>query len=52
VEEDPEINYDDRMTYRQLAAEALAEKDYAGFLSDLYQALTDGRRDPNDVVRD
>ncbi len=38
--------------YRQLAAEALAEKDYDGFISELYQALTDGRRDPNDVVRD
>jgi acetyltransferase-like isoleucine patch superfamily enzyme len=40
------------MTYRQLAAEALAENDYAGFLSELHQALTEGRRDPNDVVRD
>jgi acetyltransferase-like isoleucine patch superfamily enzyme len=40
------------MTYRQLAAEAIAEKDYDGFLSELNNALTDGRRDPNDVVRD
>jgi len=40
------------MTYRQLVAQALAENDYASFLSELHQALTDGRRDPNDVVRD
>lgn len=40
------------MTYRQLAAEAIAEKDYESFLSDLLTALTDGRQDPNDVVRD
>ena len=40
------------MAYRQLAAQALAEKDYESFLSDLNTALTDGRLDPNDVVRD
>ena len=40
------------MTYRQLVAEAAAEKDYDGFLSELRQALTDGRIDPNEVVRD
>ena len=40
------------MTYRQLAAQALAEEDYEAFISELYSALTDGRRDPNDVVRD
>jgi acetyltransferase-like isoleucine patch superfamily enzyme len=40
------------MTYRQLAAEAVAEKDYESFLSELRSALTDGRQDPNDVVRD
>ena len=40
------------MTYRQLAAQAIAEKDYDSFLSDLNNALTDGRQDPNDVVRD
>jgi len=42
----------DCMTYRQLAAEAIAENDFESFLSDLQTALTDGRRDPNDVVRD
>lgn len=40
------------MTYRQLAAQTIAEKDYDSFLSDLNNALTDGRQDPNDVVRD
>ena len=40
------------MTYRQLTAQALAEKDYDSFLSELNNALTDGRRDPNEVVRD
>jgi acetyltransferase-like isoleucine patch superfamily enzyme len=40
------------MVYRHLTAEALAEKDYDSFLSELNNALTDGRRDPNDVVRD
>jgi hypothetical protein len=40
------------MTYRELAAEAVAEKDYEGFLSELKQALTDGRTNPNEVVRD
>jgi acetyltransferase-like isoleucine patch superfamily enzyme len=40
------------MTYRQLTAEALAEKDYESFLSELNRALTDGLRDPNEVVRD
>lgn len=40
------------MTYRELAAEAAAEKDYEGFLSELKQALTDGRTNPNEVVRD
>jgi len=40
------------MTYRELAAEAAAERDYDGFLTELKQALTDGRIDPNEVVRD
>jgi acetyltransferase-like isoleucine patch superfamily enzyme len=40
------------MTYRDLSAQALAEDDYEGFLTSLQQALTDGRRDPNEVVRD
>jgi acetyltransferase-like isoleucine patch superfamily enzyme len=40
------------MTYRNLSAQALAASDYDGFLTELEQALTDGRRDPNEVVRD
>jgi acetyltransferase-like isoleucine patch superfamily enzyme len=38
------------MTYRELSAQALAEGDYDSFLAELYQALTSGQRDPNDVV--
>ena len=40
------------MTYRELSAQALAEQDYDGFLTELEQSLTDGRKDPNEVVRD
>jgi acetyltransferase-like isoleucine patch superfamily enzyme len=40
------------MTYRELSAEALAEQDYDAFLAELEKSLTDGRKDPNDVVRD
>ncbi|HEV8427610.1 MAG TPA: acyltransferase [Pyrinomonadaceae bacterium] len=40
------------MTYRELSAQALAEQDYDAFLTELQKSLTDGRRDPNDVVRD
>ena len=40
------------MTYRNLSAQALAEQDYDSFLSELEKSLTDGRTDPNDVVRD
>jgi len=40
------------MTYRELSAQALAEQDYDGFLTELEKSLTDGRRDPNEVVRD
>src|SRR5262249_29572401 len=40
------------MTYRDLSAQALAESDYDRCLKELERALTDGRRDPNDVVRD
>ena len=40
------------MTYRELSAEALAEQDYDAFLDELEKSLTDGRKDPNDVVRD
>ena len=40
------------MTYRELSAQALAEQDYDAFLTELKKSLTDGRKDPNDVVRD
>src|SRR5262245_51612705 len=40
------------MTYRDLSAQALAEQDYDNFLTELERSLTDGRRDPNDVVRE
>jgi len=40
------------MTYRELSAQALAEQDYDAFLTELGRSLTDGKRDPNDVVRD
>lgn len=40
------------MTYRELSAQALAEEDYEGFLTELEKSLTDGRKDPNEVVRD
>ncbi len=40
------------MTYRELSAQALAEEDYDGFLTELERSLTDGRKDPNEVVRD
>ena len=40
------------MTYRDLSAQALAEQDFESFLIELEQSLTDGRQDPNDVVRD
>ena len=40
------------MTYRELSAQALAENDYQSFLTELEKSLTDGRKDPNDVVRE
>lgn len=40
------------MTYRRLSAQAFAEQDYESFLIELENSLTDGRRDPNDVVRE
>jgi len=40
------------MTYRELSAQALAEKDYQAFLEELHRSLTDGRKAPNEVVRD
>jgi acetyltransferase-like isoleucine patch superfamily enzyme len=40
------------MTYRELSAQALAENDYDGFVTELQRSLTDGKKDPNEVVRD
>jgi acetyltransferase-like isoleucine patch superfamily enzyme len=40
------------MTYRALSAQALAAEDYDAFLTELQKSLTDGRKDPNEVVRD
>jgi acetyltransferase-like isoleucine patch superfamily enzyme len=40
------------MTYRRLSAEALAEQDYDAFLTELHKSLSDGKTDPNEVVRD
>ncbi len=40
------------MSYRELSAQPQADNDFNQFLEDLFSALTDGRRDPNDVVRD
>jgi acetyltransferase-like isoleucine patch superfamily enzyme len=40
------------MSYRRLEALPQAEASYEDFLGTLHRALTDGRQDPNDVVRD
>jgi len=40
------------MTYRELTATPEAQADYDAFLEELQTALTEGRRDPNDIVRD
>ena len=40
------------MAYRELRPQPQAEADFDEFLESLGRALTDGRRDPNDVVRD
>ncbi|MCU1263848.1 MAG: transferase hexapeptide repeat containing protein [Acidobacteria bacterium] len=40
------------MVYRKLTAQPQAESDFTEFLEKLFSALTDGRQDPNDVVRD
>jgi acetyltransferase-like isoleucine patch superfamily enzyme len=40
------------MSYRELQAQPQAEADFDDFLGSLHRALTDGRRDPNLVVRD
>lgn len=39
------------MSYRALRAQPQAEADFDEFLETLHSALTDGKRDPNDVVR-
>jgi acetyltransferase-like isoleucine patch superfamily enzyme len=40
------------MTYRQLVAGSLAQPDFDSFLEQLQTALTEGRTDPNEIVRD
>jgi acetyltransferase-like isoleucine patch superfamily enzyme len=40
------------MSYRALRAQPQAEADFDEFLGTLHRDLTDGKRDPNDVVRD
>jgi len=40
------------MAYREIRAQPQAEADFNEFLESLHLALTNGKRDPNDVVRD
>jgi acetyltransferase-like isoleucine patch superfamily enzyme len=40
------------MAYREIRAQPQAEADFDEFLESLHHALTNGKRDPNDVVRD
>lgn len=40
------------MAYRELAAEPQAQIDFDEFIEELNHELTEGQRDPNDVVRD
>jgi len=40
------------MVYRDLAAQPQAEADFTQFLDDIFNGLTNGRRDPNDVVKE
>jgi acetyltransferase-like isoleucine patch superfamily enzyme len=40
------------MAYREIRAQPQAEADFDEFLDNLHRALTDGKRDPNDVVRE
>lgn len=40
------------MAYRELSAQPQAQSDFDEFLADLYRDLTQGVRDPNEVVRD
>jgi len=41
-----------QMPYRELSAQPQTQIDFDEFLENLKAALTDGRRDPNEVVRD
>lgn len=40
------------MVYRELSVQPLVEGDFSEFLSELREGLVNGRRDPNEVVRD
>jgi acetyltransferase-like isoleucine patch superfamily enzyme len=40
------------MTYRQLSAGSKAQPDFDSFFEELQTALTEGRQDPNDLVRE
>jgi acetyltransferase-like isoleucine patch superfamily enzyme len=40
------------MAYRELSAQPHAQADFDEFLADLYRELTEGFRNPNEVVRD
>src|ERR1700687_1765344 len=40
------------MPYRELSAQPQAEADFSKFLESLQASLTDGKRDPNEVVRE
>jgi acetyltransferase-like isoleucine patch superfamily enzyme len=40
------------MAYRQLSAGPEAQSDYDSFLQELETAIVEGRRDPNEIVRD
>ena len=40
------------MAYRELSAQPQAQADFDEFLADLYRDLTQGVRNPNEVVRD
>lgn len=40
------------MPYRDLSAQAQAQADFDGFIEELRVALTDGQRDPNQVVQE
>jgi len=40
------------MTYRELSAEPAAQIDFDAFLEELQTAFTEGRRDPNEIVKE